>query len=136
MTKGKNNGAPPPPSMSVPNERGEVCVAGAYLFFKHLRNVERELESRSPHWENIEADAEMMEESLPLLAACDPKLPVGDLKKLVANLKAGARYGIRPAIRRTVWDIEDVFERAYKAQLERVRQPYKERILERLRSER
>jgi hypothetical protein len=120
--------------MGVPDERGEVCVAGAYLFFKHLSNVERELEARSPRWENIEANAEMMEESLPLLAACDPKLPVGDLKRLVANLKVGARYGIRSAIRRTVWDIEDVFERAYKAQLERVRQPYKERVLERLRS--
>ena len=49
-------------------------------------------------------------------------------------LKEGARYGIRPAVRRAVWDIEDVFERAYEAQLELVRQPYKERILERLQS--
>jgi len=95
------------------HERSKVCVTGAYRFFRQLGQVERELTFASPIWSSVEFSAEVMEESLDQLAACDPELPVGELKRLVAQLRDAARKKYIGEVARAVHAIEDLFERMY-----------------------
>jgi len=97
----------------MPDERSKVCVAGAYRFFKHLGQVKKELTLASPVWSSVEFSAEVMEESLDQLAACDPDLPVGELRKLVAQLRDAARKRYASEVAAAVYSIEDLFDRMY-----------------------
>jgi hypothetical protein len=94
------------------HERSKVCVTGAYRF-RHLGQVERELTFASPIWSSVGYSAEIMEESLDQLAACDPELPVGELKRLVAQLRDAARKKHYSEVARAVHAIEDIFDRMY-----------------------
>ena len=97
----------------VPDEKSKVCVAGAYRFFKHLGQVKKELTFASPIWSSVKFSAEIMEESLDQLAARDPELPVGELKRLVAQLRDAARKGYAGEVAVAVHAIEDIFDRMY-----------------------
>ena len=88
-------------------------MTGAYRFFRHLGQVEKELTFASPIWSSVEFSAEVMEESLDQLAACDPELPVGELRRLVAQLRDAARKGHYSEAAGTVRAIEDIFDRMY-----------------------
>ena len=88
-------------------------MTGAYRFFRHLGQVEKELTFASPIWSSVEFSAEVMEESLDQLAACDPELPVGELRRLVAQLRDAARKGHYSEAAGAVRAIEDIFDRMY-----------------------
>jgi hypothetical protein len=72
-------------------------MAAASRFFRHLGSVEGMLLTHintahtpfmaSERWEEVAREVEMMEKALDKLTACDPELPVGEVRRLLARVK-------------------------------------------------
>ena len=72
-------------------------MAAASRFFRHLGNVEGMLVTHintthmpfmtSERWEEVAREVEMMERALDKLTACDPELPVDEVRRLLARVK-------------------------------------------------
>jgi hypothetical protein len=101
--------------MSMPDERIKTCMAGAATFFKYLGHV-REMfmsERGVTEWGGVMFSAGMMRESLSYLKACDPELPVDELKHRVHTLYYAASTENRALAGEALRAIERFFEQRY-----------------------
>jgi hypothetical protein len=99
--------------VGAPDAEAAMCMAGALTFFETLGSVRERLALNRAAWSNLMVAAKMMEESLGYLEACDPDLPVKELKLLLDNFNFAIRTRNRVLVRATVREIERLFRRRY-----------------------
>jgi hypothetical protein len=92
-------------------------MAGALTFFETLGRVRERLALNRVAWSDLMFAAEIMEESLGYLKACDPDLPVKELKPLLENFKFAIRTRERVLVRAAVREVEKFFRRRYREPL-------------------
>lgn len=106
-----------PRPVGAPDAEAATCMAGALTFFETLGRVRERLALNRVAWGDLMFAARIMEESLGYLRACDPDLPVKELKLLLENFKFAIRTRERALVRAAAREVEGFFRRRYREPL-------------------